>query len=345
MVWHAVILDQQLLHESFAHLAHDLAHTSCARGELVGQQNKRQHGGARQLLRFDENKRNEPAGRGARVERDGVGDANAACHAGELASEEDLERCCTCRHLTHGATAPRVSQEFEFDTNGIAFPDGATYRAVQIGNGGAAGEWRVEFHRNLTTLTHLNQDPPTKSLTFAADTAKLFPAQHVPGADHAVLDIHEGPTGSPAFGTFLVIPEHSEETWQKYGVNTLRKREMEHSGGLMAKSGTGTKTNCCTCWYARPCAVVSIVWVLVASAECGRACVLCAAPWAPAFHARARSESARPRAWPTSLAWPAWRASLSSVAAAAAWRTSATSTTRIIASTTAAKLCCWSQST
>ena len=165
------------------------------------------------------------------------------------------------RHLTHGAIAPRVSQEFEFDTNGIAFPDGATYRGVQMGNGGAAGEWRVEFHGNLTTLTHLNQDPPAQSLTFAADTAKLFPA-YVPGADHAVLDILEGPTGSPAFGTFLVIPEHSEETWQKYGVNTLRKREMEHSGGLMAKSGTGTKTNCCTCWYARFCISVSMVWVL-----------------------------------------------------------------------------------
>ena len=99
------------------------------------------------------------------------------------------------RKAMKGAAADISEDMSTFD---LAFPDGATYRAVQIGNGGAAGEWRVEFHRNLTTLTHLNQDPPTKSLTFAADTAKLFPAQHVPGADHAVLDIHEGPTGSPA---------------------------------------------------------------------------------------------------------------------------------------------------
>ena len=140
-----------------------------------------------------------------------------------------------------------------FDTKGVAFPAGAAYRAVQLGNGAAAGEWRVDFdHNNLATLTHLAQDPPAKPLTFGADAATLFPAQHVPNADHAVLDVHEGPTGSPAFGTFLVVPEASEETWQKYGVNALRKREMEHSGGLMAKSQDGSGTNCCTCWCARP---------------------------------------------------------------------------------------------
>lgn len=131
---------------------------------------------------------------------------------------------------------------------------------MQLGNGGAAGEWRVEFDHNMTTLTHLGQSPPAPPLSFSADTARLLPAQHVPGADHAVLDIHEGPTGSPAFGAFLVIPEHSEESWQKYGVNTLRKREMEHSGGLMAKGSTGT--NCCTCWYVRPCIVTSMACLL-----------------------------------------------------------------------------------
>jgi hypothetical protein len=129
----------------------------------------------------------------------------------------------------------------EFQSAPAAKPAGAVYRAVQLGRGAAQGEWRVEFGAgNLTTVTHLAATPVSLPLSFV-DAALFYPT---PGEDHAILDVEAGADGSPPLGTFLLVPEDHEETWQRLGVRALRKRESEVSGGL----GDGSGTNCCTCW-------------------------------------------------------------------------------------------------
>jgi hypothetical protein len=129
----------------------------------------------------------------------------------------------------------------EFQSAPAAKPAGVVYRAVQLGRGAAQGEWRVEFGAgNLTTVTHLAATPVSLPLSFV-DAALFYPT---PGEDHAILDVEAGADGSPPLGTFLLVPEDHEETWQRLGVRALRKRESEVSGGL----GDGSGTNCCTCW-------------------------------------------------------------------------------------------------
>ena len=217
----------------------------------------------------------------------------------------------------------------EFQSAPAAKPAGVVYRAVQLGRGAAQGEWRVEFGAgNLTTVTHLAATPVSLPLSFV-DAALFYPT---PGEDHAILDVEAGADGSPPLGTFLLVPEDHEETWQRLGVRALRKRESEVSGGL----GDGSGTNCCTCWcvghrqgpWTRSCVRPRHQAISDSEAHRCRACVgarvplrLSARP-GPACLAPPMWRFALERACPTSRAWRACPASRASAAAAAARPTS-----------------------